>query len=46
MLVSQQAIAQAQNQPQNNTSVRPSVPTTTPAIRICAVQVTPLIALI
>ncbi|XP_010020373.1 PREDICTED: transcription initiation factor TFIID subunit 4B, partial [Nestor notabilis] len=38
MLVSQQAIAQAQNQPQNNTSVRPSVPTTTPAIRICAVQ--------
>ncbi|NXD66038.1 TAF4B factor, partial [Eolophus roseicapillus] len=38
MLVSQQAIAQAQNQPQNNTSVRPSVPTTTSAIRICAVQ--------
>uniref|UniRef100_A0A8B9M817 TATA-box binding protein associated factor 4b n=1 Tax=Accipiter nisus TaxID=211598 RepID=A0A8B9M817_9AVES len=38
MLVSQQAIAQAQNQPQNNTSVRPSVPTSTPAIRICAVQ--------
>ncbi|XP_065524231.1 transcription initiation factor TFIID subunit 4B isoform X2 [Lathamus discolor] len=38
MLVSQQAIAQAQNQPQNNASVRPSVPTTTPAIRICAVQ--------
>uniref|UniRef100_A0A8V5FU03 Uncharacterized protein n=1 Tax=Melopsittacus undulatus TaxID=13146 RepID=A0A8V5FU03_MELUD len=38
MLVSQQAIAQAQNQPQNNTSVRPSAPTTTPAIRICAVQ--------
>ncbi|NXS77047.1 TAF4B factor, partial [Pandion haliaetus] len=38
MLVSQQAIARAQNQPQNNTSVRPSVPTSTPAIRICAVQ--------
>ncbi|NWH54088.1 TAF4B factor, partial [Fregata magnificens] len=38
MLVSQQAIARAQSQPQNNTSVRPSVPTTTPAIRICAVQ--------
>ncbi|XP_075561821.1 transcription initiation factor TFIID subunit 4B [Pelecanus crispus] len=38
MLVSQQAIAQAQSQPQNNTSVRPSVPTSTPAIRICAVQ--------
>ncbi|NWR29049.1 TAF4B factor, partial [Tachuris rubrigastra] len=38
MLVSQQAIAQAQNQSQNNTSVRPSVPTSTPAIRICAVQ--------
>ncbi|XP_040442604.1 transcription initiation factor TFIID subunit 4B [Falco naumanni] len=38
MLVTQQAIAQAQNQPQNNTSVRPSVPTSTPAIRICAVQ--------
>uniref|UniRef100_A0A8C0B1U3 TATA-box binding protein associated factor 4b n=1 Tax=Buteo japonicus TaxID=224669 RepID=A0A8C0B1U3_9AVES len=43
MLVSQQAIARAQNQPQNNTSVRPSVPTSTPAIRICAVQVTSLI---
>uniref|UniRef100_A0A8C0EGG1 TATA-box binding protein associated factor 4b n=1 Tax=Bubo bubo TaxID=30461 RepID=A0A8C0EGG1_BUBBB len=40
MLVSQQAIARAQNQPQNNTSVRPSVATSTPAIRICAVQVT------
>ncbi|KFP23256.1 Transcription initiation factor TFIID subunit 4B, partial [Egretta garzetta] len=38
MLVSQQAIARAQSQPQNNTSVRPSVPTSTPAIRICAVQ--------
>ncbi|KAM9643452.1 transcription initiation factor TFIID subunit 4B isoform 1-T1 [Morphnus guianensis] len=38
MLVSQQAIARAQNQLQNNTSVRPSVPTSTPAIRICAVQ--------
>ncbi|NXW82049.1 TAF4B factor, partial [Alopecoenas beccarii] len=38
MLVSQQAIARTQSQPQNNTSVRPSVPTTTPTIRICAVQ--------
>ncbi|XP_010294147.1 PREDICTED: transcription initiation factor TFIID subunit 4B [Phaethon lepturus] len=38
MLVSQQAIARAQSQPQNNTSVRPSIPTSTPAIRICAVQ--------
>ncbi|NWX43609.1 TAF4B factor, partial [Steatornis caripensis] len=38
MLVSQQAIARAQSQPQNSTSVRPSVPTSTPAIRICAVQ--------
>ncbi|KFZ59274.1 Transcription initiation factor TFIID subunit 4B, partial [Antrostomus carolinensis] len=38
MLVSQQAIARTQSQPQNNTSVRPSVPTSTPAIRICAVQ--------
>ncbi|XP_075600323.1 transcription initiation factor TFIID subunit 4B isoform X3 [Balearica regulorum gibbericeps] len=38
MLVSQQAIARAQGQPQNNTSVRPSAPTSTPAIRICAVQ--------
>ncbi|NXX83985.1 TAF4B factor, partial [Urocolius indicus] len=38
MLVSQQAIARAQNQTQNNTGVRPSVPTSTPAIRICAVQ--------
>ncbi|KAM9303987.1 transcription initiation factor TFIID subunit 4B [Morus bassanus] len=38
MLVSQQAIARAQSQPQNNTSVRPSVPTSTPAIKICAVQ--------
>ncbi|NWS73644.1 TAF4B factor, partial [Crotophaga sulcirostris] len=38
MLVSQQAIARAQSQPQNNTNVRPSVPTSTPAIRICAVQ--------
>uniref|UniRef100_A0A803WGV4 TATA-box binding protein associated factor 4b n=2 Tax=Ficedula albicollis TaxID=59894 RepID=A0A803WGV4_FICAL len=38
MLVSQQAVARAQNQTQNNTSVRPSVPTSTPAIRICTVQ--------
>ncbi|XP_059715620.1 transcription initiation factor TFIID subunit 4B [Haemorhous mexicanus] len=38
MLVSQQSIGRAQNQTQNNTSVRPSVPTSTPAIRICAVQ--------
>ncbi|XP_031408703.1 transcription initiation factor TFIID subunit 4B [Meleagris gallopavo] len=38
MLVSQQAIARAQPQPQNNTSVRLSVPTSTPAVRICAVQ--------
>ncbi|NWZ39187.1 TAF4B factor, partial [Brachypodius atriceps] len=38
MLVSQQAIAGAQNQTQNHASVRPSVPTSTPAIRICAVQ--------
>ncbi|NWR16637.1 TAF4B factor, partial [Emberiza fucata] len=38
MLVSQQSIGQAQNQTQTNTSVRPSVPTSTPAIRICAVQ--------
>ncbi|KFU96545.1 Transcription initiation factor TFIID subunit 4B, partial [Chaetura pelagica] len=38
MLVSQQAVSQAQSQPQNNTSVRPSVPTSTPTIRICAVQ--------
>ncbi|KFV20663.1 Transcription initiation factor TFIID subunit 4B, partial [Tauraco erythrolophus] len=38
MLVSQQAIARAQSQPQNNTSMRPSVLTTTPSIRICAVQ--------
>ncbi|KFP88530.1 Transcription initiation factor TFIID subunit 4B, partial [Acanthisitta chloris] len=38
MLVSQQAIARAQNQPQNNASGRPSVPASTPAIRICAVQ--------
>ncbi|NWT82242.1 TAF4B factor, partial [Lanius ludovicianus] len=38
MLVSQQAIARAQNQTQNNTSARPSVPTSTPAVRICAVQ--------
>ncbi|NWS20663.1 TAF4B factor, partial [Pachyramphus minor] len=38
MLVSQQAIARAQNQSQNNTTARPSVPTSTPAIRICAVQ--------
>ncbi|NWT63613.1 TAF4B factor, partial [Prunella himalayana] len=38
MLVSQQSIGRAQNQTQNNTSVRPSVPTSTPTIRICAVQ--------
>ncbi|NWU49204.1 TAF4B factor, partial [Dromas ardeola] len=38
MLVSQQAIARAQSEPENNSSVRPSVPTSTPAIRICAVQ--------
>ncbi|XP_009867486.1 PREDICTED: transcription initiation factor TFIID subunit 4B, partial [Apaloderma vittatum] len=38
MLVSQQAIGQAQNKPHNNTNVRPSLPTSTPAIRICAVQ--------
>ncbi|XP_035173103.1 transcription initiation factor TFIID subunit 4B, partial [Oxyura jamaicensis] len=38
MLVSQQVIARAQAQPQNNTSVRPSVATSTPAVRICAVQ--------
>ncbi|NXP14678.1 TAF4B factor, partial [Thinocorus orbignyianus] len=38
MLVSQQAIDRAQSEPQNNTSVRPSVPTSTPAIRIHAVQ--------
>ncbi|KAM6103894.1 transcription initiation factor TFIID subunit 4B isoform 2-T3 [Theristicus caerulescens] len=38
MLVSQQAIARAQSQPQTNTSVRPSLPTSTPAIRICTVQ--------
>ncbi|NWI65611.1 TAF4B factor, partial [Todus mexicanus] len=38
MLVSQQAIARTQNQPQNNANVRPCVPTSTPAIRICAVQ--------
>ncbi|NXK45626.1 TAF4B factor, partial [Chauna torquata] len=38
MLVSQQAIARAQTQPQNNTSVRPAVPTSAPAVRICAVQ--------
>ncbi|XP_071593491.1 transcription initiation factor TFIID subunit 4B [Heliangelus exortis] len=38
MLVSQQAISQVQSQPQNNTSVRSSVPASTPAIRICAVQ--------
>ncbi|KAI6074945.1 Transcription initiation factor TFIID subunit 4B [Aix galericulata] len=38
MLVSQQAIARAQTQPQNNTSVQPSVPSGTPTVRICAVQ--------
>uniref|UniRef100_A0A8C5TA10 TATA-box binding protein associated factor 4b n=1 Tax=Malurus cyaneus samueli TaxID=2593467 RepID=A0A8C5TA10_9PASS len=38
MLVSQQAIAGAQNQAQHNASVRPSVPSSTPAVRICAVQ--------
>ncbi|NWY04319.1 TAF4B factor, partial [Nothoprocta ornata] len=38
MLVSQQAIARAQCQPQNNTNLRPAVSTSTPAVRICAVQ--------
>ncbi|NXA46497.1 TAF4B factor, partial [Nothocercus julius] len=38
MLVSQQAIARAQCQPQNNTNVRPAVSTSTPAVRICAIQ--------
>ncbi|NWH69783.1 TAF4B factor, partial [Piaya cayana] len=38
MLVSQQAITRAQSQPQNNTNVRPSLPASTPAIRICPVQ--------
>ncbi|NXO86087.1 TAF4B factor, partial [Sitta europaea] len=38
MLVSQQTIARAQNQTQNITNVRPSVPTSTPAVRICTVQ--------
>ncbi|KAK2546260.1 Taf4b [Columba livia] len=38
MLVSQQATARTQSQPQNNTSVTPSVPTSTPTVRICAVQ--------
>ncbi|NXU56684.1 TAF4B factor, partial [Turnix velox] len=38
MLVSQQAVARAQSEPRNNTSVRPSVPTSTAAIRICAAQ--------
>uniref|UniRef100_A0A8C5X1B8 TATA-box binding protein associated factor 4b n=1 Tax=Malurus cyaneus samueli TaxID=2593467 RepID=A0A8C5X1B8_9PASS len=46
MLVSQQAIAGAQNQAQHNASVRPSVPSSTPAVRICAVQVTSLRALV
>ncbi|RLW13077.1 hypothetical protein DV515_00000212 [Chloebia gouldiae] len=38
MLVSQQSITKPQNQTQNSTSVRSSVPTSTPAVRICAVQ--------
>uniref|UniRef100_A0A8D0H1A2 TATA-box binding protein associated factor 4b n=1 Tax=Sphenodon punctatus TaxID=8508 RepID=A0A8D0H1A2_SPHPU len=38
MLVSQQAIARAQSQMQNNTSARPSAPTSTPTVRICTVQ--------
>ncbi|NXN94021.1 TAF4B factor, partial [Rhinopomastus cyanomelas] len=38
MLVSQQAIARTQNQPQSSSNVRPSAPAGTPAIRICAVQ--------
>ncbi|XP_067402489.1 transcription initiation factor TFIID subunit 4B isoform X2 [Emydura macquarii macquarii] len=38
MLVSQQAIARAQSQTQNNTGARPSVPTSTPSVRICTVQ--------
>ncbi|XP_038244111.1 transcription initiation factor TFIID subunit 4B [Dermochelys coriacea] len=38
MLVSQQAIARAQSQSQNNTGARPSIPTSTPSVRICTVQ--------
>uniref|UniRef100_A0A8C8S0U6 TATA-box binding protein associated factor 4b n=1 Tax=Pelusios castaneus TaxID=367368 RepID=A0A8C8S0U6_9SAUR len=38
MLVSQQAIAQAQSQTQNNTGARPSVATSTSSVRICTVQ--------
>uniref|UniRef100_A0A8C4W5H3 TATA-box binding protein associated factor 4b n=1 Tax=Gopherus evgoodei TaxID=1825980 RepID=A0A8C4W5H3_9SAUR len=38
MLVSQQAIARAQSQTQNNTGARPSIPTSTPSVRICTVQ--------
>ncbi|NXX50196.1 TAF4B factor, partial [Tricholaema leucomelas] len=38
MLLSQQAITGAQNQPQNNTSVRPPVLTSTPVVRVCALQ--------
>ncbi|NXG48095.1 TAF4B factor, partial [Psilopogon haemacephalus] len=38
LLLSQQAIAGAQTQPPNNTSVRPPVPTSTPVVRVCALQ--------
>uniref|UniRef100_A0A452GML8 TAFH domain-containing protein n=1 Tax=Gopherus agassizii TaxID=38772 RepID=A0A452GML8_9SAUR len=38
MLVSQQAIARAQSQTHNNTGARPSIPTSTPSVRICTVQ--------
>ncbi|XP_064026582.1 transcription initiation factor TFIID subunit 4B [Pogoniulus pusillus] len=38
MLLSQQATAGAQNQPQNNTSVRPPVLTSMPVVRVCTVQ--------
>ncbi|NXF92742.1 TAF4B factor, partial [Eubucco bourcierii] len=38
ILLSQQAIAGAQNQPANTTSVRPPVPTSSPVVRVSAVQ--------
>ncbi|XP_075776928.1 transcription initiation factor TFIID subunit 4B isoform X2 [Pelodiscus sinensis] len=38
MLVSQQAIARAQSQTQNNAGTRPSIPTSTPSVRICTIQ--------
>ncbi|KFQ31561.1 Transcription initiation factor TFIID subunit 4B, partial [Merops nubicus] len=38
MLVSQPAIARAQNQPPNNPNVRAAAPSSTPTIRVCAVQ--------